>query len=383
MSELDQRQNPADAVVRGDDIDTAPIPGKQVRLSPYVEHGAVCDQDATKPGCFLDAGQRQRQVNEYQQRVLAAQGAYHDAILRLQLDKLTSSPSSDLPWIAEILFDIVSAHTFTMLVGVIGALRAGEMAMIQKRVVADPDGAQLSTHLDAMKHQALSGLSETSMGWWAKEMTDKSKKGAQSALKSALGASAKSDNAKQIDYLDLLAAQAPVMFEELRETPPSVATDAQLVALRDAFEGSLHTIATYEQAISDKVARFMSSGIDKIGYRFERTGGAHVEKSVATKVVRCLYAAGPTRLAYLNSDRDDRQAIGDLIPTEFEAVAIARHEQLWDEPIQDMIVATPASSAGTLLPHASPAARAGAGLMQAAGGALPRLDLGKKKASTP
>lgn len=365
--------------MRGDDIDTAPIPGKQGLLTPYIEHGAVCDQDSGKPGCFLAPDQRQRLIGEYEQRVAHARESYRGAILRLQLDKLTSAPSSDLPWIAEILFDIVGAHAFTVMLGAVNRVRSGAMGMIEKRIVGDPDGALLSTHLDAHTHQALAGLSETSMGWWVKEMVDKSKKGAQSALKSALGRNTKSDAGREIDYLDALASASSHMFKGLREAPLAQATDAQLAALWEAFDDDLHTIDTYVQAISDKVDRFMSSGIDKIGIAPIRDGHASASGETAqfTKVVRCLYAAGPTRYAYLKETRVER-SIGDLIPTEFEDVAIARHEQFWKEPVQDMIVATPASSAGTLLPHASQIARASAGLARAAGAALPRLDLGKK-----
>lgn len=347
MSDLDRVKTPAGAIVRGEDVDTAPVPGRRT-LTPYIDHGAVCDVDATRPGCFLDAGQRARLISEYKERVAHARESYRGAILRLQLDRLTSSPSSDLPWIAELLLDVVGAHAFTSILGAIQLAKAGELRMIERRIGEDAAGERLHTHLDAEMHRSLSSLSETSMGWWAKEMTDRGKKSTQSALKAALGARAKSDGGREIDYLDLIASESSHVFKTMREEPPAVATDAQLCALWEAFDDDRHSLAIYEQLIADKVARFMSSDVDSIGVSFftHRT-----EMARSTQVVRLLYAAGPSRLAYLKSDAIDPQAIGDLVPAEFESVALARHQQVWGEPVRDMIVATPASSAGTMLPR--------------------------------
>ncbi len=341
----------------------------------YVDRGAVCDQDAG-PGCLLTREQRLRLVMKFADRVNQAASNYNAGLQDVKLD-VVMEKEEDLSWVAAMLLDVATGYATTALATALGALKKANASQLSE-IVADEILNQVEGAPRALDHklrEAFVSISDAKLKENVKKVADFTKKKITSLAKHPQATKAK--KAESASFLQELQSAASIGFQQIREWVPATASDAEMIALVQAFDVHNHLPEMYHQAIAEKLDRYLKSGASKIGSSYEYrdvTGdvptGGEVIRDV--RVAWLEFESGyPRRLAFQHQDgtynpnvmrRDDpgsplpekrsfgpHDAITDkpepglsersgtnfFVPDEFVDVALARHKQVWgaDPPV--------------------------------------------------
>ena len=248
-----------------------PTPGKQTRVDPHLSGDDYIDKGAPAkgPDSFLSDGQRQRLTAAYQQRVLAAEGHYQTAASDIRVDKLLEK-DDDLPWIASMLIDLAFGFVVGQVAKALISLRDVKSAHVKKlfqdAIEFQTDDPKLEVHERA--YQAFGKLSDDHLKTTLGTAAAIGKSQAMGKLQAAH--SGGSDRKEAVAYLDQLSDAASLAYQKMREVPPGMATDAELLLLFDALDAQHHLKSQYKLALQEKLARFEASKVTKVGRRWEQ-----------------------------------------------------------------------------------------------------------------
>lgn len=242
----------------------APAVGDQ-----YIDHGAVC---GTGVGCFLQDGQRTRLINSYQARVMQAQESYRHALEQMHVDKLfeklENDQKSNLPWMFSLVIDIIGAEALKALTKALNGLLQMEKENLLDVLDSAAAGSRTAKVSEVM-WDGLHGISSGDVTWLSKKIADAATKKTQSFVKKATKDGTPTvQNAIDTDYIGFLMDNASSTFQALREQPPGLCNDAQLVMLWQGYDAKHHTVSAYKTELTDKLARFNHSGVMDIGRDF-------------------------------------------------------------------------------------------------------------------
>lgn len=239
----------------------------------YIDQGPVC---GTGDGCFLEDGQRSRLIGSYQNRVQTAEQAYRGALGELRVDelfkKLENDQKSNLPWIMSLAFDLIGAQALKALTKALEGLIHMErenLALVYNAATAggraEKIAQKMADSLGKITPAQLTKLSKTA----ADAATKKTKAAVTRAIKDG---SVAVQNQIDTNYLDYLMDNASSTFQALREGPPGFADDAQLMTLWQGYDGQNHTVSHYKAELTDKLARFHTSGVMDVGREMRVVG---------------------------------------------------------------------------------------------------------------
>ncbi|HEY4266714.1 MAG TPA: hypothetical protein VGM94_00850 [Galbitalea sp.] len=339
------------SIVQSGPASSGPDPGKRSGTqgpnytgSAYADHGALCESQPGADGCFLPAKVRDKYIPEITQRIAAVGETYQRACDVVRLERLMT-PSTQPSFVVGLLFDIVVGKWTGGIVEHFAALRAAafqtanalelEVTGVMKLEAATLN-AKLATAVAKVKPLAVQSAGSTTT----------------SAAQS---------------FISALKLSAAIGFQTLRESVPATATDAELIGIHEAFDVQYHSQDSYQVAISEKIERYLKSGVTNIGRQSDtsRQGVSTKEDAdpyaaVDTRVAWARFTSGyPTRLVYEHaSSRDiggkgaakfggadtqhagatkaglpgetvDAEAGAHFVPQEFVEVALQRHIAQW------------------------------------------------------
>lgn len=322
---------------------TQPATSARDLHDPYVETGG--------PTSFLTPEQRHREVDKYQMRVLAAEAAYYAALGQVGLEEALRE-DADVDMFTSIVIDALGIVASTGLKLAAKAVRGSNLGIGFL-------GPQ-------QQHSAKEG-DESAVSLVFKGAIDAGKKAAKSMARD--GTEFDRDKAAASGLLQQLGANAALSFQHLREDPPGMLGDADLIMATESMDAAMgHNMVKYAAELRAKLARFRRSTASKVGRTDRVIHGEQPDEIAArgnawdalrkttdfairdTKLVLQVYADGtPSDLMYYVRDYDvpfnpggehdpsvdlDMYAEGTWhashrVDAEFAEAAIARNRDAW------------------------------------------------------
>lgn len=345
----------------------------------FVDNGALCAQQGATGNCFLDPDQRDRLVDKFGERVLAAQIQYVAALGEMRVDELLrKDPEGGSIWV-DLILEVIVAVTIPALGRAMSMLRTGAAQGVWNVAgnVSPLTAGRIATTLR-------SDAGKASIDNFIKAAVTKGKTAAIGFVKDHSQAKVEAHDKKQanVGFIDVLTHQSAGIYQDIRENAPAGADDGMLAVLFQAFDWSMgHTKDEYKAQLQAKLARFEKSGVGDIGVTgrdsrglggekvpsFAKTSATGVhELSAETRVFRVMTPIGPRMALYRrdyyeipkttyvsdtiggherpkspleiaeaeveNAKRD--YTFVRYVPPEFESVAVAMHRSQWgSEPI--------------------------------------------------
>lgn len=306
----------------------APVPGRttlptlQLGQGPdqgvatgnsYADQGTACDATSgARRGCFLKPGQRGRIISEYQQRVLAAQMRYMDALGELRTDELLKKTKEKEDWVFDLLVDVIGAVTIS---SVSSALKyiANSGKETLSSVVENVDSAVGEIESEPLPEKGIEIGVNSSI----------------SAGKAALPKPSPDDNGKaaSLDFIEIMKDSSAVTYQNLRENLLAGISDAMLLVVWQAFDARFHSTSEYKRQVSDKLKRFKDTGAERLGvkdpdiYNSEDADYTIIghEHQIETRAFWVQLPHGK-RLALYRRAGDPAPQVGDYVYPEFQDV---------------------------------------------------------------
>ena len=313
--------------------DVQPQPSKAVQRTKvgdkYIDEGPVClDKGLETPGCLFGNDQRTRVISDIVTRIGDASKNYQLALAELRVEALLQK-SPSLHWVLALAIDLANVHV------VKAVARA---ALVLKS-----------------SNELFRSVDEKSLSSAVKSGFDPLKKAALSSTASAMSGTSQSSKAR-IAFIDQLKNGCDEGFRAFGSYVAGYADDAQLHVVWEGFAAEHHTVGAYKQALSDKLARFETSGVTEIRRQVakDRASGA-MDVVRDTRVIWVEQADGTKVLHYQNHEHFDdpnfisledlgvrahKSSFGDRaprteaklagrVPSEFQEIALARSEATW------------------------------------------------------
>jgi hypothetical protein len=271
-------------------------------------------------GCFLTVGQRQILVGDMQQRVTAAQGSYRDALNDCRLQQVLKK-TDELPWYMSLMLGAIASGLESAIGVGIKALKASGAA---ESAIAAATSARTATAVDEGAHAVANSaiheasnagaevatVSDKQLETLVASSLDKAKEKAAGALAGATSTDSKETAEKNaaLNYIDFLRNESADVFQNLREDAPGTTTDAELLALWRSFDAALHTTDRYRNELNEKIEKYLSSSVSKIGRSSDwnnepsALGPRQVEREV--RVAWLVTKGAGKRLVYMDRTFD-------------------------------------------------------------------------------
>ncbi len=324
------------------------VPGKRTLTSPPLPRTThdLTDEYVAEP--ILPALARENILSTIGADIVTACANFNIAITEVRLTKLLKK-SDDVPFFLGLLLDVVGAHFVVKINDALNTVRNLGKGLI-KNITSNPT-------LVERTELALSQTTETQVYTYVRTALSTVQGFARRKFTGAL-LGAPSNTA--VTYLDQLRNSIGVAYQNLRHAIPA-ASDTELLVMREAFDIRHHFVSLYRDAIEEKLKRWEDSGVNKIelaGNYFAPItendvtsnqgplSGATDEgkwHDPGTFVEWRQYLSGHKELALKHKGHADKP--GDVrsggqrtstVPDEFQAEAIARHQEVWgSEPGTD------------------------------------------------
>jgi hypothetical protein len=247
-----QRQGPEPG--KGTLVDQQATNRADTTNDEYIDKGS---EHAGKGDDIFNAGQRSRLINAFQQRTLAADSAFKSALTQVRVDKLIEKPE-DMSWVLNLALMALGAYGGVVLGRVLGELtsQATSSLVVYLEGETGPRMTKLATKLHA-------GISAISLSY--PKRAGLAYKAHAAGITAAQGWQAKMTGKEDIDFLDILGSQTGVMFQRIRETGMLGLTDAELLALHEAWDVQRNSVGDYKQQITALIAEYKTSQIKHLG----------------------------------------------------------------------------------------------------------------------
>lgn len=185
---------------------------------------------------------------------MQAENKFRDALVKAQIANLIKK-DEDVPGIASFVIEAIVGQAFSGAKAGLKILRSKGPAILRSLSLMPGTDVQLAA-------DAVAAVDENSL---VAKGTSSLKKAASKEVEDELKDASEERKATS-SYLSQLQTEAEVAWEQQREAPPGYASDAELVALFHSWGTSAgHTMAAYEAALKDKVARYQASPASRIG----------------------------------------------------------------------------------------------------------------------
>lgn len=243
---------------------------------------------------FLNDVDRGNLVAEYVGRVNAALSSYLTAASDLRVDKLTEK-EEEFPILGTLLLVAGGKAAESVVMGACTLLRqSGRVASELAEA-----GVRSASHEAEGK---ILGMSEKSVETIIATATDQAKDKLKASAAVALGAEQTETKGQVLSFVDYLRDAAMGLFQRFREWPIGRVTDAQLLALFTAFEGSRHTPTMYRRIIGQHIQKYMASHAKEIGHKEARQPGKLTSSRKETRVAYVTDGTNPPMLAYVENE---------------------------------------------------------------------------------
>ena len=230
---------------------TAPATSSHDLHDPYVEHGGP-------GGGFLAPDQRGRLVGKYQQRVMGAADAFYAALGAVELEEALKE-DADVDLFTALVIDALGTVAGGAIKAAAKMVRGSKVAVAYLGPIVDPGG-------DAKKGD------ESIVGLVIKGAVDAGKKGAKSATTSGSEFDRAQEASKSL--LEQLGVNAAMSFQHLREDPPGVLGDAEMIMACESMDAGMgHNKSMYATKLREVLARFRKSTASKVGRTDRRIHG--------------------------------------------------------------------------------------------------------------
>jgi hypothetical protein len=263
--------------------------------------------------CFLDGGQRHALVILYDTAVAEAHSNCKDALVLLQVEQLIKKPEA-LPWYASLLLSAVAAVVTDGLsllvsggIGVAARMLGTEVAAGAEAAIANINIAKMRALIAISPAPPPASATLATVKAAVGKVVDTAKGAAAQALAERASANSPAAEQKTVEqgYLNYLGRTMDQKFAEFSTKAPSVATDAELLALLGAFASENHATEIYVARFRGALDRYVHSPASKIGRRVawdERHANARVE--LETRVAWLLTKGARKRLIYVDQAFD-------------------------------------------------------------------------------
>lgn len=325
----------------------AAVPGKATQVEQSYRTGdAAIDTSGmgNRAGAFLSQGQRHMLVERLTGRVGAAYTSYCTAITNIEIAELVEK-EEELPLWATLLMT-AGGKLMEAGLGIIAESLKAEKAVVSKLAEAGVTGVK-----EKEAEEKILGLSAKSVEAIIAQATDTTKEKSKPAVAKVAGGGAREDaKSKKLNYARYLGDAAIMMFQNVREKPPGIATDAELIAIVESFRGDRHTIGAYQEALEAQIKRYMASHVKDIGRaegKSEAPDRTYNAKFRLENRVAWLVTGGGRQLIYVdrafatrddilpNEDPDGKYDTPSSAYTSPEHALSLRDEGTWTEPTPD------------------------------------------------
>ncbi len=349
--------------VTGDDFARAPDPGglapgkrnlvqSQFLGNKWGDHGAKCDGN-DGPGCFLADDVRLRYLIDFKDDVRTAATNYKLALQALRFEEMLKK-EDDLNWVLALALEIAGAHLLDVAVKALGGLKASGAQKFMSAAFKSENFEGWSANAAKVLNKITAKQLET----YTKVPITAAKKKVSDGVKNGSNAGDKAEKTAVLSYIDQLTEECDGAFRNFQSNASANASDAELAVLFDGMNPENHSVGIYKDVLGQKIDRFKQSGVLDLGRKDARdrmTGQVGVHRD--TRVIWLRDILNNRRLYYQSQDgnadysvirpgdpadprsfpeqsfgpHDPREApvLGDPVPEEFQAVALARSEQLW------------------------------------------------------
>ena len=269
--------------------------------------------------CFLNAGQRKTLVDQLRDRISAAQDQYVAALGDLRFDELIKK-TEELPWYLSL---VLAAATAAIESGIGTALEAlktpgvAESSLNKAAVDSKTASSEIDSAVAEVSEKNLDSVAilapgarphgveprESATEPFVRGVADVGKESVSGLAGRNVSVNSEETQEKEqaASYIDYLRDRSMSIFEHLREYPPGVATDAELLALFESFVGSRHTLTHYRSKLAAAIERYKGSSVSKMGRRVawdEKRDHQHVE--LETRVAWLVTRGAGKRLIYVD-----------------------------------------------------------------------------------
>ncbi|MEO8551353.1 MAG: hypothetical protein ABI678_15325 [Kofleriaceae bacterium] len=284
-----------------------------------IDTGAMgpCVDGPNGDTCFLSPTQRQALVTEYESAVGGARTSCVLALSDLRFEVMMRK-DDDISFVSTLLLSIIGTIVETALSAAISAAlkKAGSLMSGAARVAAkagasatvDPSRVKQLVNAAApavtVAEKLVAGVESAAAKGGPKALAKTAADAGKQQLKGQFSdpeAGGSRGKEKRTEYIDYLKAEMEDRFQALQQGPPGVATDTELLALKESFNISHHREATYRSHFAAAIERYANSPVSDIGRHTaydEKRGNAHVE--LETRVAWLLTRGAGRRLIYVD-----------------------------------------------------------------------------------
>ncbi len=335
-----RHEGPADDLVTSREV--AKTPGKYTQ-----------DDGAGAPSMnLLTPTQRDEMMLNLKLRIVAAGARCNDALQALKIHQLIKKPEQ-MHWFFSLLIDVAFAQLTGWATRSILKLKTGQIGKYDRlagQAAEAQDGAALD-HADG-RAAMFRSISDDTIRQRVAILGGFTKMRTVPIVAAALAEDAGQANA--INYLAQLQRSMDIAFQTLGEEGVKGASDAELIVLFDAMDAVHHSSEVYERLFGEKLKRYQTSGVDRLGNSQEMIEGGskrdwvgtrHLDRRVVwvthednkTKSL-WFYEMGHEELpaGHLHSVHNNRWRLTGLVPREFWEEAVMKSEAEHGEPVQTL-----------------------------------------------
>jgi hypothetical protein len=327
----------------------------------YIDQGPKC-KGRTGRNCFLSDDQRTGLIQYFLHRSARVHGSYKDALVTVGIhDMLKKDPTSS--WIAGLVLDVLSLGVSSVIAKSAKILMNESglyVARIHTLARLGGDRNEFAEHASS----ALQRVTPERLKQGVSTVVGAAKEPAKAALDARLAEQASEEKAEGQAFINHVGSAVDVAFQRFDEQTPALVDDAELLLLVHALDIDNHSMAHYVALLTEKLARYRTSGVPAIGRKDADTvpmGTADrpVSKRIRdTRVVWHAYVSGHPRelmLEYQDAlpvgpigsgilpkqqpelpmkfgpavPQTKTPQKGHVVPHEFVEIALAAHEHAW------------------------------------------------------
>lgn len=251
------------------------------------------------PGCFLQPLQRIELNAQARVLMVEAHKNYDRAIDQLKVAEMIKR-STELPWYLVMLLGACgSLLELAASAAVRGLKQAGAAASAVHGLERSAGGAAKESGRAVKEAEgALAMLASQQLQTAIKSSVAIAKDKAKGALAGVTSGESREANQKTqaLGYLDLLSNHSAVVFQVL-QLQLGTLTDAEALAMRDAFDARYHTADLYQAQLGAALRRYKDSHVSEMGRSMD-WGGRRVEREI--RIARILVPGAGARYAYMD-----------------------------------------------------------------------------------
>lgn len=301
---------------------------------------------------LLTPEQRSEMMLNLKLRIVAAGARCNDALQALKIQTLLKKPE-EMHWFFSMILDVAFANVTGWATRSILKLKTGQIGKYGQLAGQAAEAGDM-TGLDKADARAalFRSVSDDTIKARVAMLGGLTKSRAVPVVAAALADSP--DKTADLNYLAQLQRSMDITFQTFGEQGIKGATDPELIVLFDAMDAVHHSSEVYERLFSEKLKRYQTSGVERLGKTWEHIeGGAKREivgkRDIDRRVVWVTHEDNKTKslwfyemgheelpAGHLHSFNNNRWRLTGLVPREFWEEAVAKSEAEHGESVQTL-----------------------------------------------